>query len=655
MKLRLLVSALFLMLILVSGINAQWTPNTALNNAVCDTTGDQATPKIAAIPGGGCYIVWFDNRSGNYAVYLQKIDPVGNQLFGKNGLLISNNPQNTSLQDYNIDVDSSGNAVIVFTDRRNGSVLNPFAYLISPSGAFLWGPNGVSLTDSTNISQNIPVVTTTSDGNYVFAWVYSSSPNRIAMQKLNSAGIPQWGAEPIKLRGTGTQNFNYPKVIDSDNGSVIMCWDAYTGNIVTTSTIKIFIQKFAPNGSTMWASPQDTVQNIGRVSGISYQPYLVQDGQNGCVISWQEDRDANNIASSWVQRYNSAGVIQFPKNGSEGSILASNQHFQPTAAYMQSTGDTYMFWTETNGGQTVVGGLYGQKFDAAGSRQWGDNGKEFKPLDNNQLSFITTFVKDTSVVVNYTESIFGSGNANVKIMRTGPSSEFHWSGGIITASSYSSAKVRKQAVLLPFSGTSVMTWSDNRSGSGDIYAQSVKFNGEPGVCSIDLKAGIEGFWNNPVQVSDTVICYMRNTVSPYNIIGASKVVLDSDGSGRVSFPILPSGTYYLTVIHRNSIETWSSAPLAVNKGINSYDFTTSASQAYGNNMVLKAGRYCFFSGDVNRDGSVELSDISIADNDAFQFATGYIQSDVNGDNSTDITDLAIIDNNAFGFVQIVRP
>ncbi|MBK9226962.1 MAG: hypothetical protein IPL67_07945 [Ignavibacteria bacterium] len=82
------------------------------------------------------------------------------------------------------------------------------------------------------------------------------------------------------------------------------------------------------------------------------------------MISWQEDRDANSIASSWVQRYNSSGVIQFPKNGSEGSLNSANQHFQPTSTYLQSTGETVMFWTETNGGQTVVGGLYGQKFDA---------------------------------------------------------------------------------------------------------------------------------------------------------------------------------------------------------------------------------------------------------------------------------------------------
>ncbi|MEP7145477.1 MAG: hypothetical protein ABI792_00560, partial [bacterium] len=382
MKLKIFTFTVLAIATMFLNLNAQWTNNTAVNTAICDTTGDQATPKIASTSDGGCYIMWFDNRIANYPVYLQRLDAAGNKMFDKQGLLISNNAQNSFLQDFNIDVDASDNAVIVFTDKRNGTQLNPFAYLISPSGAFLWGPNGVSLTDSINISQNIPVVTATSDGNYVFAWSYSSAPNRLALQKLNLAGIPQWNlGAPIKLRGTGAENFNYMRLIRSDLGSVIMSWDAYTGNVTTTITIKIFIQKFSSAGNTLWTSPQDTVQNLGRVAGISFLPYLVSDDQNGAVICWVDDRDANARQSVWAQRFNSAGAAQFPKNGSEGSTLSTNNHFLPSVTYLSSTGETAMFWTETNGGQTVVGGLYGQKFNSAGVSQWGSNGVEFKSLD----------------------------------------------------------------------------------------------------------------------------------------------------------------------------------------------------------------------------------------------------------------------------------
>ncbi|MEO6693851.1 MAG: dockerin type I repeat-containing protein, partial [Ignavibacteria bacterium] len=604
----------------------------------------------ASTSDGGCYILWFDNRVPNYKVYLQRMDAVGRPLFGVNGMLISSNAQNSSLQDFNIDVDPSGNAVIVFTDSRN-TILNPFAYLVNPAGVSLWGPNGIALTDSTNISQNIPVVAATSDGNYVFAWTYGSGPTRLAMQKLNSAGVPQWNlGSPIKLKGTGAENFNLMRLVKSDAGSVIMSWDAYSGNLVTTSTIKIFIQKFSSTGAIQWTSPQDTVQNLGRVSGIGFIPYLVSDGQNGAVICWVDDRDANSRQSVWTQRFNSSGAIQFPKNGAEGSLLSTNNHFSPSVTFLQSTGETVMLWHETNGGQTIQGGLYGQKFNSSGISQWGSSGIEFKPLDNNQLSFISAYSKDSNVVVSYTESIFASANAEVKAMKTGPSGTIHWPGNIVTVSSASGSKIRKQAILDKNTGNSVMTWSN-----GDIIAQNIRFSGELGVIAIDLKIAIEGFWNSPLQVSDTVICYLQNSVTPYNTIDMGKTFLNTNGEGTVYFVTAATGTYYLKINHRNSIETWSGSPVVLINGINSYDFTTSASQAFGNNLILKDGRYSVYSGDVNQDGIIDGADASIADNDASNFITGYAASDVNGDNIVDGSDLAIIDNNASNFIGVSRP
>jgi len=642
-----------IVLLFVSEVLAQWSNNTAVNTSICDTTGDQATPKIASTSDGGCYIMWFDNRLPNYKVYLQRLDAAGNKKFGTQGLLVSSNTQNSSLQDFNIDVDPSGNAVLVFTDVRSG-IINPYAYLVSPDGTLLWGPNGVALTDSVNVSQNIPVVAATSDGNYVFSWVYGSGPNRIAMQKLNAVGLPQWGA-PRKLRGTGAENFNYPRLVRSDNGSVIMNWDAYTGNVATTATIKIFVQKFAADSTRQWTLPQDTVQNLGRVAGISFQPTPVSDGNNGVLIYWVDDRDINSRQSIWAQRINSAGVIQFPKNGSEGSLLSTNNHFSPTATYLSATGETVMFWTETNGGQTIVGGLYGQKFDATGNRQWGANGIEFKALDNNQLSFLSVYSIDTSVVVSYTEAIFGSGNGLVKASRIGSSSAFHWPGNIITASSILSSKIRKQSAMDKTSGQTVMTWSDNRSGQGDIYAQNLKFDGGAGACLLDVNIGIEGFWNGTTQVQDTMRVNLRQSVSPYSLVEESKVYLSNSGNA-VSGYAAAAGNYYVQLIHRNALETWSAAPINITKAsVTGYDFTTSQSQVYGSNSVLKLTRYCSYSGDVNHDATIDVGDVVLVYNDGSNFVSGYVDTDVNGDNFVDVSDLLITYNNATNFVTVARP
>ena len=652
---KIFILTFLLMIFTMTEGMTQWTSNASDNTVISNAASDQATPKIATTSDGGCYITWFDNSVPNYSVYLQKLDRHGVPQFPNNGLLISNHTQNTFLQDFNIDVDANDNAVLVFTDLRNGSQLNPFAYLISPTGNFLWGANGISLTDSTTIVQNIPVVTTTSDGNFVFAWQYISGGNRIiAMQKLNSAGVKQWGSAPKKLRGTGAERWEYARLIKSNSGNVIMSWIVYLGNIVTTSSTKLFTQKFDVNGNGLWTAPQDTVQNIGRIYGLSYIPTLVSDGQDGAVYTWTDDRDVNTRSSVWVQRFNSTGAAQFPKNGTEATTLSTNQHYSPSTTYLPSTGETVTFWTETNGAQTVVGGLYGQKFDAAGNQQWGTSGKEFKAMDNNQLSFISALSNDTSVVVSYSESQFASANTLVKGLKTGPSSESLWSGNIITAASFLSSKVRRQSAMDNTSGMVTMVWSDNRSGSGDILAQNINLDGTLGQLTLDVTLGIEAMWNGASQVQDTVKFLIRNSTSPYAAVDSFSVFLDANGNGKVYFSA-PAGNYFIQTSHRNALETWSGAGIAISNVISSFNFTTSASQSFGSNSVLTLGRYCSYSGEINKDGVIDISDVSLIDNDAFNFAAGYISTDVNGDNVADLTDLSVTSNNADNFVAVMKP
>ncbi len=176
-----------------------------------------------------------------------------------------------------------------------------------------------------------------------------------------------------------------------------------------------------------------------------------------------------------------------------------------------------------------------------------------------------------------------------------------------------------------------------------------------------LKVIPEGFYNtgnNMLSMRDTVRAYLRNITSPYAIVDSAKSVIDSTiFSGNFSFMNAVSGTYYIAVKHRNSIETWSKSGGQVYTLGSAliYDFTTSAAQAYGSNMVQKGTKFCIFSGDINQDGSVNVLDLGIADNDAFNFVTGYVRSDVNGDNVSNALDLGITDNNAFNFVGKVTP
>ena len=185
------------------------------------------------------------------------------------------------------------------------------------------------------------------------------------------------------------------------------------------------------------------------------------------------------------------------------------------------------------------------------------------------------------------------------------------------------------------------------NGSWQMF-RNFKQTGSP--LSLLLNVGIQGFWNGTTQVSDTITVTLRNQNSPYNVVDQSKTVIYNQGSGTVSFSSAPAGNYYIQINHRNSLETWSSAPMAIGSNLNQYDFTTSSSQAYGNNTILTSGKYCYYSGDVTQEGSVDLNDVVSVNNSSSVFTTGYVAQDVTGDDLVDLSDLILTFNNASIFV-----
>lgn len=167
-----------------------------------------------------------------------------------------------------------------------------------------------------------------------------------------------------------------------------------------------------------------------------------------------------------------------------------------------------------------------------------------------------------------------------------------------------------------------------------------------------------GGYQSPEQIlfNDTATVYIRTNVSPYEKIDSSTKYVDVAGIGDFKFYSPRNGTgYYLQVRHRNSIETWSSSPVYFNNDSLYFDFTDSQSKAFGNNMIPVGGVWCFYSGDVNQDGVIDVSDITYIDNDAFNFVIGYVITDLTGDNLVDALDLIIADNNTFNYVVAVWP
>ncbi len=157
-------------------------------------------------------------------------------------------------------------------------------------------------------------------------------------------------------------------------------------------------------------------------------------------------------------------------------------------------------------------------------------------------------------------------------------------------------------------------------------------------------------------LTDTVTVEIRHSVSPFAVLTTGTALAGQGLYTNVTFSSIDNYTpHYIVVKHRNSIATWSGFTQSFMSDTTVYNFTTAASQAFGNNQMLKGGLWSIYSGDVNQDGAVDGSDGLLIDNDAFAFYGGYIATDLNCDGIVDGSDAVVADNNSLAFVSEITP
>lgn len=156
-------------------------------------------------------------------------------------------------------------------------------------------------------------------------------------------------------------------------------------------------------------------------------------------------------------------------------------------------------------------------------------------------------------------------------------------------------------------------------------------------------------------VSDLISIELHNS-SDYGHIEyvADNIELGTNGVATVNIPQTFTGSYYVTIRHRNSVETTSATPVSFAAEYVSYAFNQ-PEKAYGGNLAPIDGHYAIRSGDINQDGTVDTADMTLVDNSSADYDSGYIAPDVNGDGVADTADMTLVDNNSAAYVTAITP
>lgn len=160
----------------------------------------------------------------------------------------------------------------------------------------------------------------------------------------------------------------------------------------------------------------------------------------------------------------------------------------------------------------------------------------------------------------------------------------------------------------------------------------------------------------PGNTADQITVELHNA-TVYSTIeyAASNVDLSNTGTATLSIPSTFNGSYYITVKHRNSLQTVSSTAVSFAGGTVTQSFGSPANVFGGNLVQMPDLTYAIFSGDVDQDGFIGVSDMASCDNQSAIFGSGYLPEDIDGDGFIGVADMAIIDNNSANFISAITP
>jgi hypothetical protein len=177
----------------------------------------------------------------------------------------------------------------------------------------------------------------------------------------------------------------------------------------------------------------------------------------------------------------------------------------------------------------------------------------------------------------------------------------------------------------------------------------------------------------PLTDVDDVTIELHETTAPYDIVPGLSYTARLKTNGLCTINA-PSGSYFLAITHRNSIQTWSHDPVQVDATHLFYDFSISANKAYGDNLTTEyfpapLGNvdndlvFKIFTGDISdpiygvgtQDGISESQDYADMENAVSIRTCSDPITDLNSDGAVDLLDWIIMERNVYYIRVTIRP
>ncbi|MBI9038751.1 MAG: T9SS type A sorting domain-containing protein [Bacteroidales bacterium] len=289
MKNKLLITCILTLFIIFNYIpaNTQNIPDFLVNEQIIVDGSKQETPDIAGDGNGNYVITWMDGRiEWNFDIYAQIYLSDGTTL-GNNFKVNDDEGGSGSGSQYGPDiaVDPNLNFVITWIDKRNTWEWDVYAQRFSNDGTAL-GDNFKVNSDTTDIEQENPSVSIDSCGNFVIVWADKRNDewDIYAQRFLNDGSA---AGDNFKINDEAGNSIQYwPTSSCSKNGNFIVAWVDLRYN----DDYDIYAQRFLADGT---AIGNNFKVNTDTGNSLQLRPDIAIKETGDFIISWGDRRNNN--------------------------------------------------------------------------------------------------------------------------------------------------------------------------------------------------------------------------------------------------------------------------------------------------------------------------------------------------------------------------
>jgi hypothetical protein len=532
-------------------------------------------PSCAMDRAGNFVVVWEDRRDGDANIYGQIFDNTGNKI-GSN-FLINDDGAGYTQSDPSCAMDSAGNFVVVWEDRRDGDA-NIYGQIFNNEGNPL--NSNFRIDQTSGSGDDLTPRISVNENNFVVTWSqYIDNYSRVYKRRLENDGTPV-GDQVLVNDLEGTANQKYPIVDMNASGAIVVTWADYrspqgvyfqrldalgntlgdnirVGNghdpdiaiaedssfVITYNYIDdIYYQRIHPSGD-----PIGSPFIISDTTGSPRIPEVAIDSDNNAVVAWRDYRSGNS--DIYAQRIDASGDTvggNFRVNDDPGT---SRQDWPDIA--ISPSGIFLITWYDRRNGDSDI---YGQIYQPDGT-PYGSNLRIDSGGTLNQYYPSAGALPDGNFIVAWQD--YRTPNAIY--------AQIIDSTGTLVDTNFkvSDHQGYEASVSVAPSGEFVITWLDYFSSQNDIYAQRYNSDYSPYLTNFKVNNEIEGVnpkegWPNVATDGSNIIFVWEDAKWQKGFDIAAKIfdwssgIEDVVGKGKglrmleISSPIL-TGKEWLTI------------------------------------------------------------------------------------------------------------